>query len=292
QELIQEVVPAAGANPEAGDVLAFMGEALLGEFVKGSLRLRNHEHRVRGRSGSWRHFVVSLQGVRRDGNLTHLLGSTLETTAYAEVEQRTVSALEKQREELGRELHDVVGQLLTGIRLLSSNLARDTTLPPEKIRLHATRVSQMAEEAHLNLRQINRGLSAAHLQHVRLDDALHDLAEFVGSMPTVDCSFDCEEAIDELDPEKKLQIYRIAQEAVNNALKHSGATQISIQWRRVGSAISLAVSDNGAGFDEKDVNGKTLGLHSMRYRARLVDADLQIRSMPGKGTTVQCLLPA
>ena len=292
KELIREMVPAAGESPEVGDVLAFMGEVLLTEFVKSGLRLRNREHRVRGRDGSWRHFVVSLQGVRRDGHLTHILGSTLETTAYVEVEQRTVSALEKQREELGRELHDVVGQLLTGIRLLSSNLARDTTLPPEKVRLHATRVSQMAEEAHLNLRQINRGLSAAHLQHVRLDDALHDLAEFVGAMPTVECLFDCEEAVDELHPETKLQVYRIAQEAVNNALKHSGATQIVIQWRRTDAGITLAVSDNGHGFEERNLDRKTLGLHSMAYRARVVGAELNIRSAPGKGTTVQCVLPA
>lgn len=292
KELVREMAPAAGESPEVGDVLAFMGEVLLTEFVKSGLRLRNREHRVRGRDGSWRHFVVNLQGVRRDGQLTHILGSTLETTAYVEVEQRTVSALEKQREELGRELHDVVGQLLTGIRLLSSNLARDTTLPSEKVRLHATRVSQMAEEAHLNLRQINRGLSAAHLQHVRLDDALHDLAEFVGAMPTVESLFDCEEAVDELEPETKLQVYRIAQEAVNNALKHSGATQIVIQWRRTDAGIGLAVSDNGHGFDERNLDRKTLGLHSMAYRARVVGAELNIRSAPGKGTTVQCVLPA
>lgn len=291
KELVHEMIPASGESPEVGDVLAFMGEGLIRDFIGGGLRLRNREHRVRGRDGTFRHFVVSLHGVRTDGRLTHLLGSTFETTAYVEVEQRTVSALEKQREELGRELHDVVGQLLTGIRLLSSNLARDTTLPPEKVRLHATRVSQMAEEAHLNLRQINRGLSAAHLQHVRLDDALHDLAEFVGSMPTVECTFDCEEAVDELDPETKLQVYRIAQEAINNALKHSGAKEIIIKWGRTSTGVALAVSDNGAGFDDRHLDRKTLGLHSMRYRARVVGADLHIRSSPGKGTTVQCVLP-
>lgn len=235
--------------------------------------------------------MVSLQAVRRDGQVTHIIGNTLETTAYVEVEQRTVSALEKQREDLGRELHDVVGQLLTGIRLLSSNLARDASLSPEKIRLHATRVSQMAEEAHLNLRQINRGLSAAHLQHVRLDDALHDLAEFVGTMPTVDCTFDYEETVAELDPEKKLQVYRIAQEAVNNALKHSRATQVVIQWRQTDDGLVLAVADNGVGFDEQELDRKTLGLHSMRYRAKVVGAELSIRSSAGHGTTVRCLLP-
>lgn len=280
-----------GDTVEPGDVMAFLGEGILREFIKGGLRARNVGHKLRSRDGSWRHFVVSLQAVRRDGQVTHIIGNTLETTAYVEVEQRTVSALEKQREDLGRELHDVVGQLLTGIRLLSSNLARDVSLSPEKIRLHATRVSQMAEEAHLNLRQINRGLSAAHLQHVRLDDALHDLAEFVGTMPTVDCTFDYEETVAELDPEKKLQVYRIAQEAVNNALKHSRATQVVIQWRQTDDGLVLAVADNGVGFDEQELDRKTLGLHSMRYRAKVVGAELSIRSSAGHGTTVRCLLP-
>lgn len=290
-ELVTATVPAAGGAPESGDILAVVGVGLLKDFLRGGFRLRRKEHRVRVLDGSFRHFLASIHGVRRDGRLTHVIGTLLETTANVEAEQQTVSALEKQREELGRELHDVVGQLLTGIRLLSSNLARDTTLPPEKVRLHATRVSQMAEEAHLNLRQINRGLSASHLQHVRLDDALHDLAEFVGTMPTVQCAFECDEEIEELQAEKKLQVYRIAQEAVNNALKHAGATRISITWLRETGGVCLCVSDNGRGFDETEIDRKTLGLHSMRYRARVVGATFDIQSQPGTGTTVKCVLP-
>ena len=110
-------------------------------------------------------------------------------------------------------------------------------------------------------------------------------------MPTVDCTFDYEETVAELDPEKKLQVYRIAQEAVNNALKHSRATQVVIQWRQSDDGLVLAVADNGVGFDEQELDRKTLGLHSMRYRAKVVGAELTTRSSAGHGTTVRCLLP-
>jgi two-component system CheB/CheR fusion protein len=94
------------------------------------------------------------------------------------------------------------------------------------------------------------------------------------------------------DPGIGTNLYRIAQEALNNAVKHSGATRISIELSSAGDALTLGVRDDGIGFSTANGSPSGMGLHLMNYRARVIGAFLDIQSGSGCGTTVQCTLRA
>ena len=291
QHVLRTALGLNDSTVEACHLLQFLGTGFARELLNAGLNLRRLELRVPGSDAGARHFLISAHAVVWNDHVFRVVGSCLEITEHAEMEQRMVSALEEQREQLGRDLHDGVGQLLTGVQILSGNLARERRISPRETRDQAARIARMAEEAHLNVRQVYRGLSANHLRHLELADALSDLTEFVVTMPEVEGLFQFDGQASVHDLEVKLQLYRIAQEAVNNALKHSRASRMTISWYEEQGYLVLEVCDNGIGFDPNVVSGKTLGLHSMQYRARLIGGRLNLTTRTGVGTTIRCELP-
>lgn len=119
-------------------------------------------------------------------------------------------------------------------------------------------------------------------------NALRALTESTGRLSAIPCAFECLEPVLIRDHTVAINLYRICQEALNNALKHSEPKSVTICLNRADEKIALVVRDDGKGFEYPPPSGEGMGLHSMMYRARMMAAWLDVSSAPSKGTSVTC----
>jgi signal transduction histidine kinase len=184
-----------------------------------------------------------------------------------------------------------VGQLLTGIRMLSENLAARHFAPSDDGFAATKKVTSFAEEALQRVREICRGLVPPQLYQEGLASALRALAANMDVLSDVRCTFTHQGEGDIEDYDVKLQLYRMAQEAINNALKHAQPNHVWIRLIHTAESFVLEVEDDGTGFDVDASTGKSLGLYGMKRRASSVRAGLSIDSESGVGTMVRVTLP-
>lgn len=203
------------------------------------------------------------------------------------LEREIIDVSEEEQKRIGQELHDGLGQHLTGIAFLSKVLEQKLsgqTLPEAK---EASEIVGLVNEAVSKTRILARGLHPVELDENGLMAALEQLAGSVRALFGIECTFRCSKPVRVTDQVTAINLYRIAQEAVNNAIKHSGAKCLLIALSSLNGKIALSVSDDGAGFDLTDPDmPKGMGLNIMRYRAAMIGASLDIRRNPGGGTTV------
>lgn len=201
---------------------------------------------------------------------------------------RIVRAQEEERERVALELHDGLGQVLTSISLFASDL--EDEVPPEA-KPRAVRVTELVRRAIGDSRQLVWSLRPPELERLGLVPAIRRLAEEV-SVPEMPVDLHEEIGDLRLPPESEAVVYRVVQEAVHNAQKHSRAGAISILMRRRDGMLATLVEDNGRGFEPESVpSGRGLGLVGMRERAELVDGDLVVESGAGTGTRIRLEVP-
>ena len=264
--------------------------ALIEELVRTGYRLLNYEYAVSCDGQEMRHFVINAVGTVADERLVRIWGSCVEVTERVRLEQQMVETLEDQQQRIGRDLHDGVGQLLTGVRMLSQNLAERLKQNSDDGHAQAQKVADFAGQASQRVREIYRGLTPTQLFHEGLATALNELSHNTNALPGITCRYVSNGLVDVWERDTKMHMYRVAQEATNNALKHANATEIIISLDLNDQSIVVQVEDNGDGFDPKIRTGKSLGLNSMEYRARAIKGDFEIKSSPGHGTIVRCAI--
>lgn len=194
---------------------------------------------------------------------------------------------ERQRQSLAQELHDGVCQELQGTILLATVLSRKLQDPGHQAECH--RLAGMIGSSLDAIRKLAHGLSplSVHMQG-GLREALHELAQTTsGAIP---CGFTCD-PISSVGPGVALHLYRVAQEAVANAVKHSEATNIMITLREEGASLVLKIVDDGKGFEAEIHERIGLGLHNIHHRARAVGGECITTSAPQRGTCVTCVVP-
>jgi len=196
-----------------------------------------------------------------------------------------LSAQEEERARVARDLHDQVNQSLTGV-LLRLEAARSAA-PPE-LEAELVETSTLAHQAMDELLTVARQLRPTALDDLGLSAAIAGQIEQLSS--EVDANFEVDGDVAGLDPDIQLVVYRVAQESLGNAIRHSGAERIDIRLSRANSVVELSVKDDGSGFTFDEANSG-LGLGGMRERAILVGGDLQIESRPGHGTSIRLTVP-
>jgi signal transduction histidine kinase len=201
---------------------------------------------------------------------------------------RELSVLEE-RARLARDLHDAVSQKLFSVRAKASAAAVLVDRDPERAIAELRSVATLAGEAHAELRAVIDGLAPPDLAAGGLAGSLRSYARLAGKTYGVAVRvLACE--LPELGPPQETAVYRVAQEALHNALRHSGAGQVRVSLALRQGRIVLEVSDDGQGFGEP-APPPGLGLPSMRERAAAIGGTLTIRSVPGRGTTVRMTAP-
>ena len=264
--------------------------AMVEEFVRSGYTIEHWEYSAPGPQA--RHFVLNAVGAIERGHLVRIWGSCIEVTDRVQFERRMVSALEEQQQRIGRELHDGVGQLLTGIRMLSQVLSDHLGASNAADQQVAQKVVLFSEQAAQQVRAIYSGLTPVQLEEDGLSSAIEELVRNTDVSPYLGCEFVEDGNVEIADQDVRLHLYRIVQEAINNALKHAQATRIRVSLAREGNATRLQIQDDGIGFTRRRRIGRSLGLTGMYYRARAIGARLDVISSPGEGTTIRCYVPS
>jgi signal transduction histidine kinase len=225
---------------------------------------------------------------KRTGELTRSnleLHQALAERHRLQMEMNQIS--EDRQKMIGQELHDGLGQQLTGIAFLVSSLHETLSEQSSPEAPLVGQVKHLLGEAMSVIRSLSRGLYPVALETGGLSSALHHLAEYTESASDVQCAVRCKNSMHNMDKTIALNLYRIAQEGICNALRHSKAQRIAIKLSGVGEHYRLSIEDNGVGLQDPNINTSgTLGLRSMHCRADLIGAAIEFCENPGGGTSV------
>jgi signal transduction histidine kinase len=201
---------------------------------------------------------------------------------------RLIQAQEEERQRISGELHDDIAQRLS---LLVFGLERlKDALPASTTQLSAlAQLRNEAEEITTDIHELSHELHSTKLQHLGLKAALNELCHKIAEQRSIGIELEVPDSVP-LDPGVQLCLYRVAQEALNNVLKHSGSGQVTVSLSQVERRGRLQVKDTGVGFDAS-LAGTGLGLASMRERLRIVRGALFVNSIPGHGTEITAEVP-
>jgi signal transduction histidine kinase len=202
-------------------------------------------------------------------------------------DSRELSAAEE-RARLARELHDAVSQKLFSIRAHARAAVVLTGRDPAQSAVTMTVVSELAGQAQAELRAIIEGLAPPGLDD--LEASLRRYAELAGRAQGVRVTV-TGRAVPPLAAPAEAAVYRVAQEALHNALRHSGAGAVTVALSGTARRVVLEVADDGSGFDPAAAPGRGIGLASMRQRAAAVGGTVRVTSAPGRGTAVRLTVP-
>ncbi len=256
-------------------------------------------YRLRRHDGEYRWLLD--KGVPRfnsDGSFAGYIGSCIDITerklaeeSLATIGRRLIEAHEEERTWIGRELHDDINQRLA---LLAVELDRCNQHP-----LSAEQLSEQVRQAQERINQIARdvqGLShrlhSSKLEYLGLATAVNSFCRELSEQSKVEIQFSHSGIPRTLSKEVSLCLFRVLQEALQNAVKHSGVRSFRVDLRGTGQSIDLTVADSGCGFEEQEAFTRHgLGLISMRERLQLVHGDLSAKSKPGAGTTIHARVP-
>ncbi len=209
-----------------------------------------------------------------------------ERTESRRLEKAILDISGREQTRIGQDLHDGLGQHLTGIAFMSKVLEQklaDKSLPEAA----AAKIVKLVNEAIHKTRELSRGLLPVLSHPGGLMSALERLAVEMEDLFDVRCHFQCPEPILIRDNTSATHLYHIAQEASNNAIKHGHATQITINLATARGKVELTIEDDGVGLPETP-SGTGMGLHIMNYRAKTIGATIEVERGSMRGTRVVC----
>jgi PAS domain S-box-containing protein len=212
-------------------------------------------------------------------------------TEEKEVEKSLMEVEERERRRIGHDLHDGLGQLLTGLAFKVRGLGltlEKSSLPEAE---DAADISVLIDEAKEQVSLLARGLSPVAMDEEGLMLSFEMLSSYTAKMFGIPCFLRCEEPVLVNDKTAITQLYRITQEAVTNAVKHAKPDTIEISLAKEDDKIIITIKDDGIGIPEKIDKKGSMGLKIMRYRASIVNASLDIQKGINSGTIVTCILP-
>jgi PAS domain S-box-containing protein len=213
-------------------------------------------------------------------------------TDRVELEREVIASGERERTRIGQDLHDGLAQLLIGVRLLLSALRDKLSLSGSPHREDADRAVDLVSRAIAQTSELAHGLSPIP-KRGRLSDALRQLGRESEKLLGARCDVDCQCAGTQptLSETTATHLYRIAQEAITNAVKHGKATRIDIKCTTAPGILELTIADDGIGIPPDAMERDGLGLHIMSYRARAIGGDFSVVAQPDGGTLVRCQAP-
>lgn len=209
------------------------------------------------------------------------------------LEKELIEITEAERVRIGQNLHDDLGQRLTGIALLTKSLGDRLAKRKAKEAMEAAKIETLVNETISHTRELSRNLTSVRLGGDDLAAALEMLATQTRRLFNISCRFKTVGVIPKLDEAVARQFYNISQEAVTNAIRHGKARHISIRLSSSAEEVVLVVRNNGEPFAPEARAGQTqgMGLRIMNYRASIVGAQLKIGSNRKRGALVVCVLP-
>ena len=206
------------------------------------------------------------------------------------LEQEILHISEREQQRIGRDLHDDLGQQLAGLSIMSTMLSRSLASRAAPELAAATQITDLLKKTVAMTRSLARGLHPVAAEPDGLVSALHDLAARMTTLFSINCQFVCTGSVQINDNTAATHLYRIAQEAVSNGVKHGHAKHVRIGLSSSADSLTLTIKDDGIGIGTLDPQRQGMGLRIMHYRAGMIGATLSIEKLPGGGTCVTCSL--
>jgi PAS domain S-box-containing protein len=249
-------------------------------------------YRVMARDGRVLWFQCEAKMIsREDGRPWFIHGVGFDITERKQLEEAILEISAQEQRRIAQDLHDGLGQHLTGIAFMSKVLEKkllDESVPEA---VEAAKIVQMVNQAIDYTRQLARGLHPVAVEGPGLMSALKRWAGEVEELFHVRCRFQCDRSVHIHDVTVATHLYRIAQEAVNNAIRHGKPEQIVISLSAKGSTGTLMIEDDGTGFTKDPAKQPGVGLNIMDYRADMVGGSLKVLPNEDHGVTVTCVFP-
>lgn len=221
---------------------------------------------------------------------TQFVGIIRDVTERRKLEHEILRISEQERRRVGQDLHDGLGQMLTGISLISRNLANRLEKIDAEIAEEMHEITDLVRESDRMARNIARGLVQVELEGDGMSAALRSLCVNAEKYFSIQCDYQEYGKVLIRESSAASNLYRIAQESVSNAVKHGRASKVTVTLRASDDNLILSVEDNGVGFPEELKKERGMGVDIMGYRARVINARLEIEAEKGKGTIVRCTL--
>jgi PAS domain S-box-containing protein len=249
------------------------------------------DSRLRTKDGIWRSVELrSTVTCKPDGSLDRIVVTGTDMTERNRLQQEVLRVVEQEQARVGHDLHDGVGQTMTGIvsllEALEADLQGDT-------RQQAQRIHELLRQSVSEVRRMSHGLSPTSEKYRGLVGALQLLAETVRTNFRTPCLCEVDASILIQNNDIEAHLFRIAQEAVNNALRHGKPSQVKLSLQHVSQTeCELVIEDDGTGLKKnKGAQHNGIGVRVMDYRANLIGARLTVKAKPRRGVVVTCRFP-
>ena len=227
----------------------------------------------------------------KTGEVYRLAGIAEDVTHRKRLERKVLEISDQEQRRIGRDLHDGLCQHLTATMFASKILEEELAGQSLPQAAQARQITEFIDRAIAQARNVARGLDPVKVATNGLMSALEELAVTVRTMQRVDCVFRSEAPVLVDDDSAAIHLYRIAQEAVSNAVRHAQPSRIEIGLDNVDEKITLTIQDDGVGLPPASWKRDGMGLQTMNYRARAIGASLDVRHETRGGTTVICAWP-
>ena len=260
--------------------------------VAGDGSVRDFEVKLRRKDGTVIDcLLTSTERRDRDGRAVGYQGIIHDITERKRLEEEILAVSTREQRRIGQDLHDGLGQQLTGMAFLLTALERKLESRELAEARDAKAVALLAHGAIAQTRYLSRGLYPAALETAGLAGALEDLGANAEMLFDIRCTVRTGDAPAIADRVIGGHVYHVAQEAVTNAVRHGKAAHVTIELGYDGDGATLTVRDDGAGIPEPLDEDKGMGLHIMRYRARMIGGTLEVGRGSERGTVVRCSFP-
>jgi signal transduction histidine kinase len=229
---------------------------------------------------------ISIRNFREETRLR------LETLEHShELEREIVSAGEREQMRIGQDLHDGVCQTLAALDCAAQCLKMDLESEGSPQVKLATEIQKRLSAATLEARNLARGIYPVSIKGDGLGLALRELVMTTNTLFHTKVGFESDDDVAVKDSEVAMHLYRITQEALSNAMRHANATRVNVSLMREEQRLTISVADDGCG-SAIQARPDGMGWRTMRYRAKLIGAEINVDSKPSGGTTIRCTLPA
>jgi PAS domain S-box-containing protein len=258
------------------------------------------QYRLRRHDGEYRWVVyIGVPRLSPEGLFAGYIGSCIDVTesklaeeALSDMGRRLIEAHEEERTWIARELHDDINQRIAFLTVQLTQWAEHPPSSEANVREHIVSVCEQLTDLGSEVQALSHRLHSSKLEYLGIGVAAGSFCKELSEQQQVEIQFSQAEIPHSLPKEIALCLFRVLQEALQNAVKHSGERRFKVELSGTSAQIQLAVKDLGVGFDPQDVfNHRGIGLISMRERLQLVGGELSIQSEPGHGTTINACVP-
>jgi signal transduction histidine kinase len=241
----------------------------------------------RSRLISWSSRIL----VGKNGETSHVIVTGIDITERQRLERAILEVSAREQRRIGEDLHDGLGQHLTGIAFMSKVLEGKLCESSLLEAADAAKIVKLVNEAINKTRELSRGLLPVVSDAHGLMSALTRYAEQTEDLFGITCRFQCNTPVLVYDVNVATHLYHIAREAVNNAIKHGNPARVVIRLFEENEEGTLCIDDDGQGFEEVPAGHAGMGLNIMNYRANMIGGSLDVRRNLSGGTAVHCQFP-